>query len=98
MDVISVTSESLNNSLILIQQFEERFDEMVTNCKINLQDQFNGIDDVLKKELISYMALLDKMREKVKLCIDENCAAIYDRQVKLEFYESILYNKLNIKI
>ena len=98
MDVISVTSESLNNSLILIKQFEERVDEMVTSCKTDLQDQFGGIDDALKKDLNAYIELLSKTKEKIKLCIDENSVAIYERQAKLAVYENISYNKVNIKV
>ncbi len=94
MDIVSVTDETLNNALVAIQEFNNRVDTMVTKCGNQLENEFGNVDLTLKKELVSFIELLDKTREKLKLCVDENSVAIYERQQKLQVYENIGYNKV----
>ena len=95
MDIISVTDATLSNAYLILQRLGEDSDKITSRCEQHLLSELNSLDENFRGDIQRYLETINRLKEKLKYCIDENMTAIRDRLNKVPDYENQTYKKRN---
>lgn len=93
MDIISVTETALTNVYLTLQRLRDDSEIITLKSEQHLSQLLTSLDESFRRDIQQYLETINKLKEKLKYCIDENMVAIIDRLNKLPDYEKSAYKK-----